>query len=281
MMESKYHQTNSLRHMLSRMRRQPRGQSFVELMFVIMFLALLLTGVVEYGFMLNYYLHVLDGSREAARFSSSNTSFINKPNGVGFASYYYPPFYYQSADQAASTMEPVILNPANPDDIVISVFSMHGTTVTRFPKNPNGLPGVDSSGWSLCAHYKANADDAAVVYAAADQTACTGQPYGGFASYFACKGAPVPTDLPSSTWSAGCTVRSSQVGINDITNKLNNMAIQGPGLSDTGFVLVEIFYNYPQLLKLPVLTSIVPDPMPLYVYSIMPLSSAEPTQVAP
>jgi hypothetical protein len=43
--------------------------------------------------------------------------------------------------------------------------------------------------------------------------------------------------------------------------------------------VVEIFYNYPQLLKLPVLTSIVPDPIPLYLYSVMPISSAEPTLV--
>jgi hypothetical protein len=49
---------------------------------------------------------------------------------------------------------------------------------------------------------------------------------------------------------------------------------------NTGVVLVEIFYNYPQILKLPVLTTILPDPIPLYVYTIMPLSAAEPTQTS-
>jgi len=33
----------------------------------VLILALLLTGMVEFGFLLNNYLHVLDGSREAAR----------------------------------------------------------------------------------------------------------------------------------------------------------------------------------------------------------------------
>jgi hypothetical protein len=49
---------------------------------------------------------------------------------------------------------------------------------------------------------------------------------------------------------------------------------------------VEIYYNYPQLLKLlsnngfmGVTYSILPDPVPLYVYTIMPISAAEPTQV--
>jgi hypothetical protein len=41
-------------------------------------------------------------------------------------------------------------------------------------------------------------------------------------------------------------------------------------------LLVEIFYNYPQKLRLPVFTQLVPDPIPVYVYAIMPLPAAEP-----
>lgn len=44
-----------------------------------------------------------------------------------------------------------------------------------------------------------------------------------------------------------------------------------------GVLLIEIFYNYPQQLKLPVFTQLVPDPIPVYVYAIMPLPAAEPT----
>ena len=56
---------------------------------------------------------------------------------------------------------------------------------------------------------------------------------------------------------------------------------------NAGVLLVEIYYNYPQLLKLPVFSnssflgvrfSLIPDPIPVYVYTIMPISSAEPTQ---
>ena len=44
---------------------------------------------------------------------------------------------------------------------------------------------------------------------------------------------------------------------------------------NTGLLVVEIFYNYHQILKL--FSVIVPDPILVHTYSIMPLSSAEPT----
>jgi hypothetical protein len=46
---------------------------------------------------------------------------------------------------------------------------------------------------------------------------------------------------------------------------------------NTGVVVIEIFYGYPQILKLPIFTSVFPDPIPVYAYSIMPLTAAEPT----
>jgi len=64
--------TSLFKRILCRMRCQPRGQSFVELMLVVMILAVLLAGVVEFGFMLNQYLHVLDGARESARYASAS-----------------------------------------------------------------------------------------------------------------------------------------------------------------------------------------------------------------
>lgn len=281
MMEPKNRPMTPFQRIISRRHRQPRGQSFVELMLVVLFLALLLAGMVEFGFMLNQYLHVLDGSREGARYSSTQQSFVLDTNGVKVSSYYFPPFYYQAAAKAALTMDPVRLNSSNPDDIVISVFSLDSVTPTRFPGNPNITavekfpdPNIDPGGWSLCAHYKANTED-------------TVAGYGGFAAYFQTVDPSVISDippvgpLPSIPWSAGCHTRTSQVTIANFTSLLGSVPLVGGSLPNTGAVLVEIYYNYPQLLKLPVLTSMVPDPIPLYVYSIMPLSSAQPTQVGP
>jgi hypothetical protein len=157
-------------------------------------------------------------------------------------------------------MDPVLLNPANPDDVVISVFSLDGATPTRYPT-------TDPNGWSLCAHFNANSED-------------TSAGYGGFTAYFQSVDPKVFGDLPIATWSAGCTPRTSQFTSASLTSTLGSVTLATPDLRlpKTGAVVVEIFYNYPQLLKLPVLTNVLPDPIPLYVYSIMPLSAAQPTQ---
>ncbi len=46
---------------------------------------------------------------------------------------------------------------------------------------------------------------------------------------------------------------------------------------NTGLVLVEVFYDYHQLLGLPFFTDVLPDPIPVHTYSIMPYPGAEPT----
>ena len=266
-MEPNHRNTNLFKRILYRMRRQPRGQSFVELMLVVMFLALLLAGVTEYGFMLNQYLHVLDGAREAARYAASSSTgpfIVNPdgslettppPNGPG------PivdnmPFYYYTAAKAGSTMKPVELNPGlsptSPDDIIVSVFSVTaGNLPVRFPL-------ADPQGWSLC------------------------KDFAGFKSFFNdVLLLPVPDELSDSSWnSCGTHARVSQFSSADIQSRLDGSA------PNTGVILVEIYYNYPQLLKLlsnngfmGVTYSILPDPVPLYVYTIMPISASEPTQV--
>lgn len=47
----------------------------------------------------------------------------------------------------------------------------------------------------------------------------------------------------------------------------------------TGILLIEVYYNYPQAIKAPFFTQMIPDPIPVYTYAIMPLSAAEPTEI--
>ena len=220
-----------MKHFVFRIRGDPHGQSFVELALVLLILALLLAGVVEFGYLLNNYLHVLDGAREAARYSSSSDPFFISPVANEF--------YYITALKAAQTMSPIRLGPANGDDILISIFSVTDSSAVRFP---SGAP----NGWSLCAHYA------------------------GFTTYLASKGTSVPDAVSGPGWGS-CTAGASHFSASDIASRLVS------GTPAAGVLLVEILYKYPQLLKLPVLTSVVPDPIPLYVYTIMPNASAEPT----
>jgi hypothetical protein len=231
-----------MKRFVLRIRGDQRGQSFVELMLITLILALLLAGMVEFGFLMNNYLHVLDGAREGARYSSSSTAFIFDKYGV-ITDQYDPEFYYITAWKAAQTMSPVQLDPANDDDILVSVFSVTGSSAVRFPLwAPNG--------WSLCAHY-------------AD-----------FTNYLASKDISVPDAVGGPGWGS-CTAGASHFSVSDIADRLT------PGAPATGVLLVEILYKYPQLLKLPVLTSVIPDPIPLYVYSMMPNAAAEPTPTPP
>jgi hypothetical protein len=236
-----------------KIKRNSSGQSFVELLLVTIIMALILGGVVEFGFLLNYYMHVLDGAREAARFASSLPAFETSATG-GVAVdgsgnvINNTPFYYRAADKAGTTMVPVELDPVNGDDIVVSVFSVSGASITRFP---------ESNGWSLCGHYAA------------------------FVHYFTVDlGAEVPEHLGAAGWSSGCTAHTSGFSSEDILDRMDEVA------PPTGVLLVEIYYGFPQILKMPLLSgmeffgtqfSIIPDPIPLYVYTVMPLSSAEPT----
>jgi hypothetical protein len=76
--------------------------------------------------------------------------------------------------------------------------------------------------------------------------------------------------LNASDWSA-CTPRASQFTSQDIAERMD------PSAPGSGVLVVEIYYNYPQILKLPVFSQIIPDPIPVYTYSVMPNSAAEPT----
>lgn len=185
-----------------------RGQSFVELSLVVIFLMIFVAGVIEFGFMLNNYLNLVDASREAVRYSSDSDPFENGPcTDRTNAACINPQFYTNTINLTEDVLAPVELDSTNGDDIVISFFSVANGYYKRFPDN-------------------------------------NGQSYFGN--------------------------QASKLTNAEIQSRLDSSA------PPTGVLLIEIFYHYPQVLKLPVFTAFVQDPMPVYVYSIMPLSAAEP-----
>jgi len=66
--------------------------------------------------------------------------------------------------------------------------------------------------------------------------------------------------------------------VSDFTNA-EIAARMEAGAPPTGVLLIEVFYNYPQVLKAPFFAQMIPDPIPVYTYAIMPLSAAEPTEI--
>lgn len=216
------------------MKRRNRGQSFVELALVILILALMLSGVVEFGFLMNSYLKVLDATREGARYANNGVAFEWDTSLGHYVS--RQDFYVNTALETFQVMSPVVLNGNRGDDIVISVFSVGGTfanpTIVRWPEGY-------AFGWNLCDN----------------------------------KADPSITSAHNmSNWST-CVAKRS----NFTTAKI--LSLMDSNAPANGVLLVEVFYNYPQLLKLPVFEQVIPDPIPVYAYSVMPLSSAVPTPV--
>ncbi len=208
-------------------RANSRGQSLVELALVLALLLFMVIAIIEYGFMLNNYLNILDAGREAARAGSLidpfrpppaspgqvDPNFFVRPDLSQPSSSTNPPGisdlaeYYMCSEQDINRCQ-VKFDPSVGDDIVISFFSVSGGSVVRFP---------NATGWSRYGNHVSQFPDASVE------------------------------------------------------------ALLNPSAPNTGVLVVEIYYNYPQRLNLPIFSSVIPNPIPLYTYSIMPLSAAEPT----
>jgi len=221
-----------------RIRINKHGQSFVELMLIIPALALMLAGVVEYGMLLNNYLKVLDGTREGARLGSQAPKSDLDPSHL-------EEFFVLTASKSLGTMTPINLNGNRGDDLIISVFSVAGNTVVgRIP---------DAAGWSLCNNYGIIMGDA--TYITDMQAHLTTDQYTAFVN----------------GWNA-CTPKTSKIASGDVQLNMDSPDI------NSGVVLVEAYYDYPQMLKLPIIEQIG-DPIPVFTYSMMPMSSAMPTSV--
>lgn len=189
----------------SKIEKSEHGQSFVELALVVLFLMIFVAGIIEFGFMLNNYLNLVDASRESVRRSANYDPFIvDEDTGVKSVD---SNFYTETARFTEEILAPVVLDPSLGDDIVVTFFSVGDGIYVRYPNN---------DGWSAYGNQVSNLSDA------------------------------------------------------EIQGRLDSSA------PPTGVLLVEIFYNYPQVLKLPVFTAFLSDPMPVYAYAIMPLTAAEP-----
>jgi hypothetical protein len=124
-------------------KKKPRGnrqgaQSLVEFAIFAPLLIMFLLIIAEFGFILNYYLNLLDATRETARLFSSFTPFEEPPQGQdcsfdGDANCDDETFYQSAASSLIDTLRPIELDPTS-DDIVISVLSITDSgAITRFP----------------------------------------------------------------------------------------------------------------------------------------------------
>jgi hypothetical protein len=203
--------------------RGSRAQSMVEFAIALPVLILLLTGMVEFGFMLNTYLSIQDAARAAARRYST----INPFNADGSDN---PAFYQEAAEYTIDLLAPagdpntrqIVLDPTR-DNILISLIGVDVDEST----NPDSIDSIIR--YSGANHYKY---------------------FGG--------------TNPSSGF--------SDTGINTL------MTANGAEPSDSGLLIVEIYYSYEGTLNLPWTTPFFSqsNPSMMYISVVMPTIYAKP-----
>lgn len=224
---------------------QNRGQSFVELAIVLPLLLFLLVGFVEVGAIIYHYLSMLDVAREAARFASEHDpAVLEGPGALGYCEDDELHFYQDSACVivGAGFNPNLNLNPAT-DDVTISVFTIDDNIVTdRLPNDGDGV-------WSLYAeNWTRNCDG----------TLNSTTPF--------MQNNEVETiiNLPPPTTGAGTPTPGAGTSVPSAP-------------PDKGRVLVEVYYCHEQLLNLPILSQLLPNPVPLHAYAFMPAPAVAPT----
>ena len=143
-------------------KRRGRGQSLVEFTLMLPILLMLLSGLIEFGFLLNSYLDVIDAAREAARFAANDDPTLGSPTDLT------PNFWnraWRNSRGSLFTASDGRINWTPTDafdctasivkgDIVVSGFGFLNNTVqTRYPLG-------DSDGASNCGNYQSRLSNA-------------------------------------------------------------------------------------------------------------------------
>jgi hypothetical protein len=240
-------------------RQRSKGQSLVELALIVPLLLLILLGLVEVAFFMGRYLDVLDLTREAARFASGRTPYLNNaadprpptadyncstPDNFDF--YYDTACIFSPPSNAVceAANDPfcngfnsfIAFNPAT-DDVVITVFTIEDQNVKQEWPAPHGW-------WAL------SNVDADAAHNNNFMRNCQGD-----------------------------VVRSDPYYTEDkVDGVLGEFSSTTP---KKGYVAVEFYYCYEQVLDLPLISNIIPNPLQIHAYTFMPLPAAQPTRVTP
>ncbi len=247
---------------------KPRGQSLVEMALTLPVMLILLSGLIEFGFMLNEYLTLQDGVRNAARFASdSDYASAETVDGSGDLPCDGVPgndtfpqplccnrttdFYRQTA--CLVNQELTLLAP---EVSTLCLQTDAGGNCIYGVVDPNGGSASSKNDIILSVFSIEQGNPPAVLRFPPSSSGNGGE--AGWSYALAYHG--YNTRNQSSAFSSA-----------EIVSRLNSAA------PSTGFLVLELYYHYDQKLKLPWITAFVPDPTRLHVYTIMPLVSAEPT----
>lgn len=256
-----------------------RGQSFMELAIFLPVLFLMLGGMVEITLTFNDYLQMLDAARYGGR-SIADTN----PYPVGYPT--------QAPPSPAGTIDPNLASAY--DSILCGVLDANGSTTlnpfrvaacnTDLNLNPlitlktsNRADG--SSSRNVCSASNTNTtypnayrDDVVVsMFATTVVTSTSTITLTRFSgNTIVGSTGQLVVDSTESGWSHKQQMCSA-IKTTDLQSKL---LLTAP---NTGFAVVEVFYNRPQTFDFPGFGDVIPNPIPMHAYAIFPLVAIEAT----
>lgn len=107
----------------------PHGQSLVELAIFFPIIIMMLSGLVEFGFLLNYYLNLMDGPREGSRFGADLDPFTGSSVTTN------QEFYDNVEKIVRFSITPYTLNNATDDIVISAIMIKDGDVYSRFPSS--------------------------------------------------------------------------------------------------------------------------------------------------
>ena len=156
---------------IKKKRSKPLGQSLVEFTLMLPILLIIISGLIEFGFLLNFYLDLVDTTREVARLASDDDpvhdvsgffedSPLNAPEPKGFYDRAYGAMYAE-----LTGARQISLVQANNDDMVLSIFSIqNGAILGRYPTTyTSSCEQGGEKGWRLYCNQESRFDNTRLI----------------------------------------------------------------------------------------------------------------------
>jgi hypothetical protein len=219
-------------------------------------------GVVELTLFIGTYINVLDLTREAARFASNRdplavgTKTCGSVIGTKTFDFFYDtscifsPLANTACENSAfcDGFNSTIQLKSNEDDILIYTFTEADRNLTT------GVVGPTITDNLLC-----------------NSTVTTGCPW-------VWSNAKLFDTSHQNNWQRDCNRQPADTTkAPNFTRAVMQSYLSSSAEMNKGFVVVEVFFCYHQVLNIPILSNFLPNPILIDTYSIMPLPAVQPT----
>lgn len=245
--------------------KRQRGQSLVEMALILPILILMLIGLFEVGYALWGYMNLVNVNREVTRYSirPNVLDFTQtETDGIGYTKLVT---HTNTVLQASASNNAFQIRFENEDGLPPNsgMIVTHIIVDTKEPCDTS----VNSNCYDQCADPEANFTD---YYTIDDLVVHPGLPGYDYLQYSVGPSGVYTTRIQG-------TVLDEQVASMIVESNRLNCAIKavndGASTTPNAAIIVEMFYDQPQLLGFPVTTLLFPDPVPLYSRTSMRLPS--------